>query len=181
MRCHFFKEFFMSQKLRTDDPAKHPDPITKAPGSHPVGTGIGAAVGGAAGIVGAIGTGAALGSPAGPIGTAAGAAVGAVVGGLAGKEVAEEIDPTEEDHYWRENYASRPYVTSGNPYDEYGPAYQYGWESYNRHVGREFDEVESDLGRDWDRVKGKSKLKWEHAKRAARDAWDRVANRNDRE
>jgi hypothetical protein len=45
------------------------DPITGAPGAHPVGTGIGAAVGGAA-------TGAAVGTVAGPAGTLAGAAVG---------------------------------------------------------------------------------------------------------
>ena len=54
------------------------DPITGAPGSHPVGTGLGAAAGGMA-------AGAAAGTVAGPVGTAVGAAVGAVVGGLAGK------------------------------------------------------------------------------------------------
>ena len=26
---------------RTDDPKRNPDPITKAPGSHPIGTGVG--------------------------------------------------------------------------------------------------------------------------------------------
>mgnify|MGYP003391712891 CR=1 FL=1 len=30
------------------------------------------------------------------------AAVGAIVGGLAGKGVAEMVDPTAEDAYWRE-------------------------------------------------------------------------------
>ncbi len=33
---------------RTNDPAANPDPITKAPGSHPIGTGVGAAAGGVA-------------------------------------------------------------------------------------------------------------------------------------
>jgi len=167
----------MSARERTNDPARNPDPITKVPGSHPVGTGIGAAVGGAAGIGAAAAAGAAVGSPAGPVGAAAGAAVGAVVGGLAGKAVAEDIDPTEENRYWRENFATRPYVTQGNPYEEYGAAYQYGWESYMHHHHRRFDEVESNLGRDWDRIKGKSKLKWEQAKHATRDAWNRIASR----
>jgi uncharacterized protein (TIGR02271 family) len=63
------------------------DPITGAPGAHPVGTGVGAAAGG-------IAAGAAAGSVAGPVGTVVGAAVGAVAGGLAGKGVAENIDPT---------------------------------------------------------------------------------------
>jgi len=44
--------------------SRNPDPITDAPGSHPIETGIGAAVGGAA-------TGAAVGTVAGPVGTAA--------------------------------------------------------------------------------------------------------------
>src|SRR2546423_536055 len=88
------------------------DPISGAPGAHPIGTGVGAAAGGMA-------AGAAAGTVAGPIGTAIGAAVGAVVGGLAGKGIAEKIDPTLEEAYWRENYIRRPYVTQGATYDDY--------------------------------------------------------------
>src|SRR5260221_4354034 len=69
------------------------DPLTGAPGAHPLGTGLGAVAGGAA-------TGAAIGTVAGPVGTAAGIVAGAVVGGLAGKGVAEKVDPTVEDAYW---------------------------------------------------------------------------------
>ncbi len=165
---------------RTDDPASNPDPITKAPGSHPVGTGVGAAVGGAAGIGGALAAGAIAGSVAGPIGTAVGAVVGAVAGGLVGKGVAENINPTVEHAYWQKNYTSRPYVKTGATYDEYGPAYQYGWESRSRQKEGDFDKVESRLGSDWERAKGKSRLKWDQAREAARDAWNRVgSNRSD--
>ncbi|MDQ6685231.1 MAG: hypothetical protein M3Z16_08890, partial [Pseudomonadota bacterium] len=100
----------------------------------------------------------------------------AVVGGLAGKGVAESIDPTREDAYWRENYRSRPYVGADASYDDYGPAYGYGVNSYARHTGRRFDEVESDLSRGWDQAKGSSRLTWENAKGAVRDSWDRVTN-----
>src|SRR4051794_39583484 len=96
------------------------DPISGEPGAHPVGTGIGAAAAGAA-------AGAAGGAVGGPVGAVAGAVVGAVAGGLAGKGVAESIDPTVEDAYWRENYASRPYHDASTSYDEYAPAYRYGW------------------------------------------------------
>jgi hypothetical protein len=147
------------------------DPITGAPGSHPVGTATGAVAGGAAG--------AAVGSAAGPVGTVVGAAVGAVVGGLAGKGIAEQIDPTVEDAYWRDNFMSRPYAT-GSTYDEYQPAYRYGWDSYSKYPGRRFDEVESDLSRDWDRTKGESKLTWERAKLATKDAWNRVSDKVER-
>ena len=149
------------------------DPISGAPGAHPVGTGVGAAAGGTgAGLAGAA-IGAALSGPAAPIGAAVGAVVGAVAGGLAGKGVAESVNPTEEDAYWRENYKTRPYA-SGATYDEFAPAYRYGWESRNQYRGRKYDEVEGDLERGWDKVKGNSRLGWEKAKAATRDAWHRV-------
>ncbi len=108
------------------------------------------------------------------VGGVIGAVAGAVAGGLAGKGIAESINPTEEETYWRENYKNRPYYESNYTYDQYAPAYRYGWESRSKHQGRQFDEVESDLGRDWDRAKGSSNLGWEKAKHATRDAWHRV-------
>lgn len=146
----------------------NPDPITGAPGSHPVGTGVGAVAGG-------IAAGAAAGTVAGPVGTAIGAAVGAIAGGLAGHGVAELVDPTAEEAYWRENYSSRPYV-AGESYDDFGPAYRYGVSSYTKYPDRRFDDVESDLRRDWDTARGTSTLEWDRAKLAARDSWQRVSD-----
>lgn len=168
----------MSYKTETikKTEATNRDPITDAPGAHPIGTGIGAALGGTAAAMGtAAAVGAATGTVVGPVGTLIGAAIGAVLGGLAGKGVAEVIDPTVEETYWRENYVSRPYV-SGGSFDDYGPAYKYGVSSYTKYDGRHFDEVESDLARDWNSARGKSKLEWNHAKAATRDAWNRVSD-----
>ncbi len=158
------------------------DPLSGRAGAHPVGTGVGAAVGGAAvgvgaGLAGAAMTGAVAGSAAGPVGAVVGAAVGAVVGGLIGKGVAENVNPTEEHGYWRQNYASRPYVTKGAAYESYAPAYQYGWESQAKYPGKSFDESESSLRQHWDKAKGKSELEWDRAKEAARDSWNRVSTR----
>ena len=144
------------------------DPISKAPAVHPVATGVGAVLGGAA-------AGAATGTVAGPVGTIAGAAVGAVVGGLAGKGVAEAIDPSREDDYWRSNFTGRSYVEGGSTFDDYGPAYGYGVESFGRYPGRVFDDVEPDLSRGWSTGHGTSSLSWDHAKHAVRDAWNRVS------
>ena len=157
----------MTNKLSTATRPRNPL------GSHPVGTGVGAAAGG---IAGAAAAGAVAGSAVGPAGTLVGALAGAVVGGLAGKGIAELIDPTAEEAYWRDNYSSRPYVTRGATFDDYGPAYRYGVDSYGRYEGRTFDEVESDLSRDWQRAKGKSKLTWDNAKHATRDSWQRVSD-----
>ncbi len=146
-------------------------------GSHPVGTGIGAAAGGLAGGVaaGAV-AGAVTGTTVGPVGTAIGAVVGAVAGGLAGKGIAEMIDPAAEDAYWRDNYSSRPYVTKGSTYDDYGPAYRYGVDGFAQYEGRPFEEVEPELRRDWQSAKGTSKLSWENARNATRDSWQRVSD-----
>jgi hypothetical protein len=169
----------MSRAVKTTNPSMNPDPITHTPGAHVLGTGVGAAVGGAAGVAGAIATGAVIGTVAGPIGTAAGAAVGAVVGGLAGKHLAEDVNPSVEEKYWRANFATRPYAANSS-YKQFGPAYRYGWESYAQHNGKRFDDVESDLERDWDNSRGESPLAWSNAKHATRDAWDRVASRQQR-
>ena len=138
-------------------------------GTHPVGTGLGAVAGGAA-------AGALAGTVAGPVGTAIGAVAGAVAGGMAGKGIATMIDPSAEEAYWRENYSSRPYVSHGTPFDEYGPAYRYGVDAYGRHEGRSFEEAEPELGRDWDGARGTSRLTWENAKHATRDAWQRLSD-----
>jgi hypothetical protein len=169
-----FMDETTKRTARTNNPAANPDPITKAPGSHPIGTGIGAAAGGVAGVGGAAAAGAAVGSAVGPVGTVVGAAVGAVAGGLIGKGISESVNPSVEHDYWRSNFASRPYATPGSTYDEYAPAYQYGWESRGRHPGRSFDEVEGSLSKSWNSAKGKSKLEWNQAKAAVRDAWNRV-------
>jgi len=153
-------------RVRTD---ANRDPITGTPGAHPVGTGVGAALGGAA-------AGAAAGTVVGPVGTVIGAAIGAVAGGLAGKGIAESIDPTAEDTFWRENYKSRPYAVDDFDYDDYGPAYRYGVDSFSLYPGQRFEDVEPELSRDWETKRGASSLDWERAKDASRDAWNRVSD-----
>jgi phage tail tape-measure protein len=108
-----------NRDLRDDKDANR-DPISGSPGAHPVGVGVGAAGAGAAG--------AAIGAVGGPIGAAVGAVVGAVAGGLAGKGVAESVNPTEEDAYWRENYKGKDYVERDIDYDrDLAPAYRAGY------------------------------------------------------
>jgi hypothetical protein len=152
---------------KTSDESANRDPITGAPGAHPLATGLGAAAGGAA-------TGAAVGTVAGPVGTLVGAAVGVVVGGLAGKAIGEAIDPTREDAYWRENYSTRPYVDQGASYSDYGPAYGFGVDAVTRYPGRKFEDLEPELSSKWTGANGTSSLRWERARDAARDAFDRV-------
>jgi hypothetical protein len=159
----------MDNKNRTHD--SNPDPITGEPGAHPIGVAGGASGGALAG--------AAIGAVGGPVGAAVGGAIGAVAGGLAGKAAGEAVNPTEEDRYWRENHASRPYFKNGRTYDDYRPAYAYGWESAGRpeYHGRKFEDVENDLSRGWDKARGTTRSEWSEMKAATRDAFDRAQTR----
>ncbi len=150
-------------------PDRNEDPITGEPGSHPVGVGVGTAGGAAAG--------AAVGAVGGPVGAAVGAVVGGVAGAYAGKGVAENIDPTVEEAYWRENHPNQEWANDpDNTYADYEPAYRYGYTQAAAR-GSKWDENESDLEKDWDEFKGKSRLKWEKAKNATRAGWHRVESR----
>ena len=143
------------------------DPITDAPGAHPVGTGIGATGGAIAGAtVGAVG---------GPIGVAVGGVVGAVVGGLAGKAAGEAVNPTAEEAYWRDNYSKEPYYEQGRTFDEYAPAYRLGTTGRSG-SNDSWDAAEPRLASEWESTRGGSSLSWPQAKHASRAAWSRVDN-----
>jgi hypothetical protein len=144
------------------------DPISNAPGSHPVGVGVGG-VGGAA-------AGAGIGALFGPIGMLVGGAVGTLAGAAAGKGVAEGLDPTGESEYWRAEYRSRPYASADYDYEtDYSPAYAYGTTVRSQYAGRTWDDsLENDIRSGWEKAKDKSRLTWEQAKHAVRDAFDRT-------
>lgn len=155
---------------------RNEDPITGAPGSHPVGVGVGAAAAGAAG--------AAIGSVVPGVGTviggAVGAVVGAVAGGLAGKGVAEAIFPTEEDVYWRSAYRDRPYYDAESEFDydrDYSAAYRFGYETAYEFSGSRFEDVEPTLAARWNEIRSDSRLSWLEARHAVADAWERARGR----
>jgi len=161
-----------TNKTRTTDknPANR-DPITGAPGAHPVGAGVGAAAGGA--------TGAAIGAIGGPVGAAIGLVAGGIVGGLAGKAGGEGVNPTVEDAYWRENHRNQTWGTKRS-YNDYSGAYKTGYEGYSKYAvtGRSFEDCEAELKNEFDCNCGKANLKWEEAKHATRAAWQRAGQQS---
>jgi hypothetical protein len=64
------------------------------------------------------------------------------------------------------------------PYDEYAPAYRYGYTSVTKYPGRDYDDVEADLEQNWDRNREGASLDWARAKYATKDAWQRVRDRS---
>lgn len=83
-----------------------------------------------------------------------------------------------EDNYWQENFTSRPYAMGPDYYERFRPAYRYGFESAQHHMGRDWDQAESDLERGWAAYEhgGESRSTWQEIKAAVRDAWDRVVS-----
>lgn len=148
--------------------------VTSNSSSHAVGTTLGLAGGAVAGISGTIVAGAAIGSSVGPAGAALGAAVGGVIGAMTGHDIAAQINPKEEDLYWRANYKERTYIKAGKNYTAYQPAYMYGINSFLANRGKSFEEIESELGEKWGAVRGTSSLDWNDAKHASRDAYNRL-------
>jgi hypothetical protein len=164
------KSFDKSTKTLERAVGANPDPITGEPGSHPVGTGVGSAGGAAAG--------AALGAVVGgPVGALVGGVAGAVIGGGAGHAAGETANPTAERKYWENAYRNRPYYKSGSAFDQYEPAYQYGWENAAapEFSGKSFDETEPVLSQRWASQAGsKTGPSWNDSREPARDAWDRI-------
>jgi hypothetical protein len=81
-----------------------------------------------------------------------------------------------EDNYWFENFTSRPYALGPDYYERFRPGYRYGFESARSHMGRRWEDAESDLRSGWERYehRGENGSTWDEIKEAVRDAWDRV-------
>jgi len=146
--------------------AKNRDPMTGAPGSHPVGTGVGTLGGAVAG--------AAAGSLAGPVGTAVGGVVGAIVGAAAGHSAGEAISPTVEETYWRSAYGKEPYFNKKYTFDDYAPAYRAGFMGRDEYRDLSWEKAEPRLASKWAKNKGSSRLQWDQARDASHAAWQRV-------
>lgn len=157
-----------NESTNKPDPKSNPDPLTGEPGSHPIGTGVGAAGGGL--------TGAAIGATVGgPLGAAVGAVVGGVAGAYSGRGVAEAVNPTVEDAYWRENHATQDWAREGGTYDQFAPAYRTGYEGVMKYAGRHYDEIETDLALDYQKHDPNTALPWDRARPAVKAAWQRVS------
>jgi hypothetical protein len=152
----------------TKDPDKNPDPLTGEPGSHPIGTGVGTAGGGVAGAA----IGAAVG---GPLGAAVGAVVGGVAGAYSGRGVAEAVNPTEEEKYWRENHDTQTWAQDKSSFEHFAPAYRTGYEGAAKYAGRHYHEIEADLALDYERNDANPAIPWDRARPAVRAAWDKVS------
>jgi hypothetical protein len=68
-------------------------------------------------------------------------------------------------------YTRTPYYRPGQQWNDYAPAYGYGYLSYPRFSGCALVEIEGDLLRGWDDAKRHSRLTWREAREAIQDGW----------
>jgi hypothetical protein len=135
-----------------------------------------AAVG--AGSIAGAAAGATIGAMGGPLGAGLGAAAGSIIGGAIADQVQDELDPKLEEVYWKENYQKQPYYRSGDPYENYLPAYRFGWEAAVRkeYAGRTFGEIEPELMEHWVDEHPASEP-WSGVRLIVRDSFQRIRDR----
>ena len=81
---------------------------------------------------------------------------------------------TGNDAAYRNHWASN-YSSTGQPYENYAPAYTFGSEMGQAHQGRRWDDVESDMRSQWDACNAGSASTWEQSKAAIQHAWNNTS------
>ena len=120
--------------------------------------------------IGAI-TGATIGAVGGPPGMAVGAALGAVVGGATGATAAATVNPAEYNDHFQKLYPTSSYYQPGYDWNDYQPAYEYGYHTFGHHQGKRFEDVEPQLAQKWEAAREGSRLEWANARQAVREGW----------
>ena len=91
---------------------------------------------------------------------------------LGTQHMARNADPDSYESDFRSNY-DQTYASTGMAYDQYAPAYRYGYGLNNdaRYRGRDWNSVQSDVQRDWE---SRQPGTWGHFSNAIRYAWDKA-------
>lgn len=106
----------------------------------------------------------------------------AVVAGAVQAQQAQQArtDAAAEHAYWKEHFHQLPSVPATATYEQYAPAFQYGWESRGGCSAKppaerpSFESAENELRRRWQERPAAAELSWDLARDAVRAAWERV-------
>jgi hypothetical protein len=90
-----------------------------------------------------------------------------LTGAHAGRTVGYDAYENDFRNNWRTNYGNQ-----GGTYEDYNPAYQYGYGLTNeaRYRGRDWNSIQSDVQRDWETRQPGT---WDRFKNSVRYAWDK--------
>jgi hypothetical protein len=81
------------------------------------------------------------------------------------------LSSSDYSRYFADNFEKSSFFRSGSEWQDYEPAYQYGYDSFGQYRGKRFDDVEGELAQAWNTTRRGSKLGWQEAKEAVRDGW----------
>jgi hypothetical protein len=84
------------------------------------------------------------------------------------------VYPENEAAYWREQHSKQPYAKNSS-YDQYEHAYRTGYNSFQKHPGKKFDEVEESVANDYESGKPDSALPWDTVRPAVSSVWDKMS------
>jgi len=82
----------------------------------------------------------------------------------------------EEEKYWQEHHANRPFAKPESTYDDYAHAYKTGHEAFQKYPGKDFEEIEDEVALDYERSKPGSALPWDHARHAVHAVWAKLGH-----
>lgn len=107
-----------------------------------------------------------------------GIAAAVVTGAVQAKQA--RTDPAAEHAYWKEHFHQLPSVPATATYEQYAPAFEYGWESRGGCCTAppaerpSFESAENELRSRWQERPAAAELSWDLARDAVRAAWERV-------
>jgi hypothetical protein len=81
------------------------------------------------------------------------------------------LDSADYNRHFADSFKDSSFFRPGSEWQDYEPAYQYGYQSFDRHRGRRFEEVEPELAQAWNTTRRGSKLGWAEAREAVREGW----------
>jgi hypothetical protein len=106
-----------------------------------------------------------------------GIAAGVIAGAVAGSG---GPDPQSQHAYWRQHFRELQTLGSSGTYEDYAPAFEYGWESRSACEAKasqapaDFEEAEATLQEQWQQRPVAAALPWNMAREAVRAAWEKV-------
>ncbi|MCU0757724.1 MAG: hypothetical protein MUF07_00795 [Steroidobacteraceae bacterium] len=81
------------------------------------------------------------------------------------------IGPDDYRRHFEGRFRDAHYFRAGGEWEDYEPAYRYGYDTFEQYGSQDFDEVEADLAQGWNTTRRASRLGWNDAREAVRDAW----------
>ena len=90
------------------------------------------------------------------------------------KEKSAGVSPETEASYWREQHSKSPWGKK-HSYEQFESAYRFGYNSFLKHDGKSFEEIEPSLALDYAHARPEEPLPWDTVRPAVNSIWERMS------